>query len=125
MFIQHDVANVRLNPRNFPDEVFMEGRPQIAGRILSVTDDKKCARVAWRMTAGAVRMSGMDPDTSDLMYVIDGSCELRIDGGETIVCNTGDWVEAPHEDFELHVADVFHKLSIIYNPNGVPLEPED
>ncbi len=124
MFIQRDVANVQLNPRNISDDLILAGDPKPAGRILSVTDDKCCARVAWRMNAGAVKMSGIDPNTSDLMYLLEGGCELRVEGEEPIVARAGDWVECPRTDFELHVADVFHKISIIYNPKGLTLQPE-
>ena len=124
MFIQRDVANVSLNPRAIPDEIVLVGQPQVAGRILSVTEDKCCARVAWRMTAGAVKMSGVDPNTSDLMYVLEGGAELRVAGEEPVVVEAGDWVECPQTDFELHVTDVLHKISLIYNPNGLSMEAE-
>ena len=124
MFIQHDVASVQLIARNVPDEIIVSGRPQVSGRILSVTEDKRVARVAWRMTRGAVRLTGLDPDNSDLMYVLEGGCELRIDGEEPIVVKKGDWIESPTRDFEMHVPEVLHKISVIYNPKGLSLEPE-
>ena len=124
MFIQHDVAGVRLNPRSLPKEIILSGEPQLAGRILSVTDDKRVARVAWRMTAGAVKMGGVNPDTSDIMYILEGGCELRVEGQPPIVAKTGDWVETPRVDFELHVPELLHKISVIYNPNGLTLQTE-
>lgn len=124
MFIQRDVANVRLNPRSLPEDIILTGTPELAGRILSVTDDKRVARVAWRMTTGAVKMGGVDPDTSDLMYILEGGCELRVAGQPPIVANAGDWVETPRVDFELHVPELLHKISVIYNPNGLTLQAE-
>jgi uncharacterized cupin superfamily protein len=124
MFIQHDVGSVQLNQRDVPDKIVISGRPQVFGRVLSVSDDKRVARVAWRMTRGAVRLTGLDPDNSDLMYVLEGGCELRIDGEEPIVVKAGDWVECPTRDFEMHVPEMLHKISVIYNPKGLSLEVE-
>ncbi len=124
MFIQHDVASVELIPRTIPDEIILSGRPEVFGRVLSLSEDRCGARVAWRMTVGAVRLTGVDPKTSDLMYVLAGGCELHIAGKDPIVVSAGDWVEAPREDFEMHVADQLHKISLIYNPEGLSMEAE-
>jgi len=124
LFIQHDVAQVKLNPRPVPEDIILSGRPEVAGRVLSVSEDGRVARVAWRMTAGAVRLTGVDPGTSDLMFILEGGCELRFDDAPTIVAAAGDWVESPRRDFELHVPEVLHKISVIYNPDGLALKPE-
>ena len=58
------------------------------------------------------------------MYVLEGGCELRIDGEAPIVVKEGDWIECPIRDFEMHVHDVLHKISVNYNPKGLSLDVE-
>lgn len=123
MFMQTDVPNVPLNKRELPESVIIDGNPDVGGRILSVSDDKCTARVVWRMTAGSVKMA-IDGDTSDLMYILDGGAEIRVEGKDPIVFKAGDWVECPQCEFVLHVPEKLHKISLIYNPNGLTLQPE-
>jgi uncharacterized cupin superfamily protein len=123
MFIQQDIPSLPLNKRNLQDSAIVAGNPDVQGRIISLTDDKCTARVAWKMTAGTVKMS-IDVGTSDLMYVLAGGAEIRVQGQPPIVFKAGDWVECPCCEFELHVPEFFHKISVIYNPNGLSLQAE-
>lgn len=124
MFKQANVPNIPLKKRNIPASIITEGSPKVHGRILSLSDDRCTARVAWKMTPGTVTMAVSDPNTSDLLYVLAGRAEVTPKGGSTDVLEPCTWYECPKTDYNLKVIDTFHKISVIYNPNGLMLKPE-
>jgi uncharacterized cupin superfamily protein len=124
MFKQNDVPNILLNKRDIPESIVTEGNPEVSGRILSVSDDKCVARVAWKMTPGAVSMAVSDTTTSDVLYVLAGRAEVTPEGGQTEILGPGDWYECPKTNYNLKVTETFHKISVIYNPNGLALQAE-
>ncbi len=47
-----DINQIPLNPRPDYDAMIVRGQPQAAGRIISLSEDRKTARVIWRGTPG-------------------------------------------------------------------------
>ena len=124
MFKQENVPDIPLNKRNIPASIITEGSPEVSGRVLSLSDDHCTARVAWKMTPGTVFMVINDPNTSDLLYVLAGRATITSQGGAADVLEPGTWYECPKTDYTLKVTETFHKISVIYNPNGLELQPE-
>ena len=125
MFIQENLSNLPLNRRQIPSASvrITSGKPEMFGRILSLTEDKHTARVVWRMTPGAV-MIDPDPSLIEVVYVLAGRAEIHVEGHDLVVLEPGTMVEFPRSRYELKVVEDFKKITFIYSAQGLKLKAE-
>src|SRR5207247_2073024 len=125
MFIQKNLSNLPLNRRQIPSAgvVVTSGKPEMFGRILSLSEDKHTARAVWRMTTGAV-MIDPDPSLIEVVYVLAGRAEIHLEGRELVVLEAGTMVEFPRSRYELKVVEDFKKIAFIYSAQELKLKAE-
>lgn len=118
-----DVQQLPLNPRPGYDAMIVRGQPQAAGRILSLSDDRKTARVVWRGTPGAYAFKP-HPRMIDVAYIVYGQVVIRQPGRPDVRLAKGAMIEFPREAFELEIVETFMKVSFLYDPEGLTLQAE-
>ena len=118
-----DIQQVPLNPRPGYDAMIVRGQPKAAGRILSLSEDRRTARVIWRGTPG-VYLFKPDPVVIDVAYIVHGQVVIRQAGQPEMRLGPGSMIEFPRKEFEMEIVECFMKVSFLYHPDGLKLQAE-
>ncbi len=118
-----DIKQIPLNPRPGYDAMIVRGQPQAAGRIISLSEDRKTARVIWRGTPGTYAFKP-HPRMIDVAHIVYGSVVIHRPGQAAIRLAAGSLVEFPRDPFDLEIIETFMKVSFLYDPEGLTLQAE-
>ena len=117
------IADVPLLARNLPASVIKQGRPNVSGRIMSVSRDGRTARVVWRSTPGVLEMPA-NRNVVDVGYVVSGRGAIRLRNGADIPLAPGVVIEIPQTAYELEIAATLTKISVVHARRGPGFHPE-
>jgi uncharacterized cupin superfamily protein len=118
-----DVTAISLNPRPGYAAMIIAGNPVARGRIVSMSDDRRIARVVWRGTPGTYRFQP-DPAVSDTGYIVEGLAVIRQAGNCDINLRPGTLIEFPRDPFDMEIVAPLLKVSFLYNAVGLKVEVE-
>lgn len=123
MFYISDIKQVPLNPRPSYDAMIVRGQPQAAGRIVSLSGDRRTAYVIWRGTPGNYLFKP-DPRVIDVGYITCGKLAIHQLGKKPIGLAAGSLIEFPRDSFEMEITETFMKVSFLYATDGLALQVE-
>ena len=118
-----DVLSIPLNSRPGYEKMIKVGSPKAFGRIISLSDDKRTARVVWRGTPGTFAFTP-DIRTIDVAVIVKGKLIVRAQGEPDKFATAGSLIEFPRVPFDLEILEEFTKISFIYHPDGLQMECE-
>ena len=118
-----DIQKVQLNPRPAYDSMIVKGKPQATGRIVSLSDDRRTARVIWRGTPGTYAFKP-DPSVIDVGYIVYGQVVINQPGKAEVRLGPGSLIEFPREPFQMEIVETFMKVSFLYSANGLKVQAE-
>ena len=117
------IKDVPLHPRPAYDDTIVRGTPKAAGRIVSLSPDRRVAHVIWHGTVGTYRFEP-DPQVTDTGYVVEGRVIIRQEGKPDLHLEAGALVEFPKQPFEFEIVEPFTKHSVLHHPDGLSVEAE-
>jgi len=123
MLVIPDVKKVPLHARPAYAAMIVGGSPEAAGRIVSLSEDGKTARVIWRGTPGRYAFKP-DPSVVDVAYIVYGKVLIRRPPQAAIELGPGSLIEFPRDPFEMEIREAFMKVSFLYSANGLKLAAE-
>jgi uncharacterized cupin superfamily protein len=118
-----DVTGLPLNPRPGYTAMIIAGNPVALGRIVSMSDDRRIARVVWRGTPGTYRFQP-DPAVSDTGYIVEGVAIIRQTGKCDLNLGPGTLIEFPRDPFDMEIVEPLLKVSFLYSAAGLKVEVE-
>lgn len=118
-----NVEEIPLNPRNLPTSAVRAGAPRVAGRVMSLSADRKSGRAIWESTPGTLAIAG-NPDVTDVGYVLSGRGAVRVAGEPDLLLEPGVMLEFPGGEYELEIVETLKKISFLYAPKGLKIKAE-
>jgi len=118
-----DALSIPLVPRPGYQKMILAGSPLAFGRIVSLSDDRRTARVVWRGTPGTFAFTP-DSRTVDVGVILKGRFVVRVPGEPDRHATAGSVIEFPRVPFELEIIEEFTKVSFLYHPDGLQVECE-